>query len=318
MSIIKKISIKIINECNLRCPYCFAERSGQKGHMFLDDYSWVIQFCSENGVENIRITGGEPFLHPHIHQFIEKALKQHLEVVLYSNFTVAHCIERIKTVISPPKINILVNINKKDFYTKTQLKQIHHNILCAKNRGVSLYVGYNVYELPIDISHVLEIASQYEIKGIRISQASPDFSSSNKSLSLAELPQFLKNLTIIAKQLEQVGIRVNADCPVPLCFIDAQEKEYLTKKVMVRGYCGERLGVYQDLTVAHCYVTQKMIKQKNLKDFITYEDALNFVGREIDLINERQQKLKGCKVCESLTNKQAVGVMVYMGVTAYR
>lgn len=303
----KKITLKIIDECNLLCPYCFAEEDrSQKRVMSFEDFKWILQFCINNEV-NIGITGGEPFLHPHIYQFINAALEKNIGVMLYSNLTVRDCVDKMNDLNSGHKVSILINVNDYEFYTGEQFESFYENIIAAQKQGIHLHLSYNVYKLPINIEHAFALAKQYGIKRIRISQTCPNFSHSNKSLGLAEIPAYLKNLVIIAKQMEQAGIQVNADCPVPNCLIDKEDEGYLIHKVRVRSYCGERLGVYPDLTIGQCFITQKMINQRNLKDFSYYQDAINFIRGELDLVNQRQVKLKSCWSCDFLKDRQCSG-----------
>lgn len=73
--IINRITLHISNDCNLRCKYCYASGGNYKqkrGLMTEQTAKQFIDFCVETfgQVENIVFFGGEPFLNPHIIEYV--------------------------------------------------------------------------------------------------------------------------------------------------------------------------------------------------------------------------------------------------------
>lgn len=73
--IINRITLHISNDCNLRCKYCYASGGNYKqkrGLMTEQTAKQFIDFCIETfeQVENIVFFGGEPFLNPHIIEYV--------------------------------------------------------------------------------------------------------------------------------------------------------------------------------------------------------------------------------------------------------
>ncbi len=82
--IISRITLHISNDCNLRCKYCYASGGNYKqkrGLMTQQTASQFIDFCVETfeKVENIVFFGGEPFLNPHIIEYVCSEFKRRYE-----------------------------------------------------------------------------------------------------------------------------------------------------------------------------------------------------------------------------------------------
>jgi cyclic pyranopterin phosphate synthase len=60
-----KLRISLTDQCNLRCSYCMPiDQNFMKEDLFLslDEYEDILTELKELGVEEIRLTGGEPLL----------------------------------------------------------------------------------------------------------------------------------------------------------------------------------------------------------------------------------------------------------------
>lgn len=71
--------------CNFNCPYCQGVREDCKGVQSLDAVFNVIDlWCNEKPLKNIRFTGGEPTLYPHIKDVVSYAKKKGIERIAIS------------------------------------------------------------------------------------------------------------------------------------------------------------------------------------------------------------------------------------------
>jgi len=73
------LRISIIENCNFRCLYCMPEKGIQfkkKSHLLqTNEIIRIIKIVSDFGIRKIRLTGGEPLLHPNLEKIIEGASK---------------------------------------------------------------------------------------------------------------------------------------------------------------------------------------------------------------------------------------------------
>ena len=68
------VRISITNDCNMKCDYCHNEGQSNpfdKKFMNLEDVKYIILGCMGYGLHKIRITGGEPLIHPMIISILE-------------------------------------------------------------------------------------------------------------------------------------------------------------------------------------------------------------------------------------------------------
>lgn len=67
------LRLSINNFCNLKCTYCHNEgQTNFKKHIIQDnDFQYIASHARNYGIYNIRLTGGEPTLHPSLYQFVE-------------------------------------------------------------------------------------------------------------------------------------------------------------------------------------------------------------------------------------------------------
>jgi len=76
--------------CNLACANCYIESSPRNDRLVYLSRDDVLPYLNEIEVnnwqlENIGITGGEPFLNPHIFEILEEILKRGHEVLVLTN-----------------------------------------------------------------------------------------------------------------------------------------------------------------------------------------------------------------------------------------
>lgn len=83
------LRIRITNRCNLSCHYCYlGESLNLKNNNVLSLEEWKKIIYSIPRFTLIDITGGEPFLTPHIYEIIEMMLNRKLKISIITNGTI--------------------------------------------------------------------------------------------------------------------------------------------------------------------------------------------------------------------------------------
>ncbi len=62
--------ISILNSCNLRCQGCWVDVEAPREMIALDDLNRIVTDAKKHGNSFFGILGGEPFLHPHLLEFL--------------------------------------------------------------------------------------------------------------------------------------------------------------------------------------------------------------------------------------------------------
>ncbi len=81
------VGLELTTGCNLRCVHCW---QGEKAHpktLKLDEIKIIIKRLAELGVASLRITGGEPMIHPNFWEIMDEATCHNLSIVLRTNGT---------------------------------------------------------------------------------------------------------------------------------------------------------------------------------------------------------------------------------------
>jgi MoaA/NifB/PqqE/SkfB family radical SAM enzyme len=129
-------TVNITTHCNLDCDYCFMQPRSNL-NMLLEDFEAVIQELKSQQVFFINISGGEPFCHPLIGEFLDIAYSAFKHVMVLSNGTILteahkHAIRKVlraggayTTQISLDAIDVFTN-EKTRGQTNLVLKNIEH------------------------------------------------------------------------------------------------------------------------------------------------------------------------------------------------
>src|SRR2546429_917870 len=81
------LSLEITGRCQLRCAHCYANSgpTGAHGAMTRAEWSRVLDEAAAIGVRRVQLIGGEPTLHPEFAEVVRYALRQCLDVEVFSN-----------------------------------------------------------------------------------------------------------------------------------------------------------------------------------------------------------------------------------------
>ena len=162
--------ISIISSCNMRCVYCHNEGNKKLSMLSIDDIKKIIDSAYDLGMKSVRLTGGEPLIHPQILEICKMLSEEYgLKVGINTN-----CIEieKILNLIENGWIDrVIVGL---DFYDKSVSKQspigksskeILENILKIKNKGCDVSIS-NVYNG--DYNNIYNLVNWCQQNNIRI------------------------------------------------------------------------------------------------------------------------------------------------------
>lgn len=79
----------ISRTCNLRCVHCYADSHAERyaGELTWEQCCAVIDDLADYGITALLLSGGEPLLHPHLPQILERAISKGLKVTISTNGT---------------------------------------------------------------------------------------------------------------------------------------------------------------------------------------------------------------------------------------
>lgn len=62
----KELRISITSKCNMKCVYCHNEGNKRNAELNIEEIRNIVEAVSDYGLESVRLTGGEPLMHPEV------------------------------------------------------------------------------------------------------------------------------------------------------------------------------------------------------------------------------------------------------------
>lgn len=109
------IEIEITKRCNWNCEFCYNvwKYSKEKNNKFdlpLGEYKKIIDEAVNNGCQTVRISGGEPTLHPEFKKMIEYTANKGININLFTNASILK-IEDIQFLKLHRVENVLISLH---------------------------------------------------------------------------------------------------------------------------------------------------------------------------------------------------------------
>lgn len=173
-SLMMRCELLLTDKCNFRCPYCRGVMTKYRGDIELQQAKKIIGLWSDGGLQNIRFTGGEPTLYPHIIDVVKYAKQRNIKRIAISTNGSAD-FSLYKTLFDSGVNDFSISFDaccsttcNKMSGTKDMYKKILHNAeklarITYVTAGVVL-TEHNQKELP----ETIKICKQIGMSDIRI------------------------------------------------------------------------------------------------------------------------------------------------------
>lgn len=299
-------NIALLNRCNLKCPYCFADNytAGERDDIDINTFTQLLDFSEVD--REVGIIGGEPLLHKNIDTFLE-ILKNDMRFMRATVFTNGIFIDKHLSSLIHPKFIILINVNDKNDIGKSNFEKIDNNIglLIDNSMKRNVTLGINVYKENQDFSDFLYLVKKYGFTKIRVSVVIPH----EKSEGGINYFYKMKNtLFKLYRELKRLNVSPCYDCnAIPECVYTDEEKLFLKTLPFAndheraifmgeRSVCSPVIDLYPDLTATRCFGCYDNLRV-NITDFQNINDLKNHFFMEIDARLVHSYSRSECKNC---------------------
>ena len=278
-------NVAIVNYCNLKCPYCFADDMiNQKNKaMTLDDYRFVLDFLSRTPKNYVGIIGGEPTLHPDFKEILKETNKYCREVDTGATiFTNGIELDKHLPFIGD-RIGLLINCNspkyqEPELFSKQRKTLEHLHDLSWFDRKATC--GCNIHPGLEDYSFIWEMVDTFKLDHLRVSVVSPaaqfECYRSDKEAYYAMMKErFLK---FCEKAIKHHCV-MNIDCGhIPMCYFSREEKDLVLEAHQGmyenQEICKPVVDITPDFKATACFGAYEEVDFRNFENLDQLETYL--------------------------------------------
>ena len=141
------LRISLTDRCNLRCVYCMPKEGltwqAREDQLSVDEMIQVVESLAQRGVKRVRLTGGEPLVHPNIVEIVRRiaSIPTIEEVSLTTN---AMLLERLAQPLADAglrRVNISLDTLERDKFKRItrggEIDRVWKGIAAAERAGLA-------------------------------------------------------------------------------------------------------------------------------------------------------------------------------------
>lgn len=224
--------IEITNICEKKCKHCFnlAFNNIKSAEITVNDFRRLILSMKKEGIDQIKIVGGEPTLHSRFQEIIETLDDCDISYVIFTDHkNIIYYIETFKKCRNLRHIRISIDGNKKvhDYIRNVgSYDELVEAMEILKSHNVPIKINYTINRL--NYKCIKEVYEMAQVLGVSISFSAMKICRSGfceeLMLNKNEMDSFIHGL-IWGKILRyEIVLNILKDISDDRCFINTQKK----------------------------------------------------------------------------------------------
>lgn len=163
---VKDLCFEVIEKCLNNCKFCSSNSNCNRTQIInFEDFKRVIDyFISIGGIEELSISGGEPFLHPDILKLVEYSKSKQIRTVIFTSGVVEKVISKeYERIINEEMEKSLQEVEEKEsdnLFLKEKIRNYYNNMI--KRRFDSLSKEKLLYLKGIGLDKIVFDYQGYE------------------------------------------------------------------------------------------------------------------------------------------------------------
>ena len=210
-------NISITKKCDRHCSYCFAKHElthGQITDMPDHVFDKALDFLERSNFQEARLLGGEPTQHPRFCEYLDKALKRGLHVVVFSGGLIPQPALEYMAALPVESLSIVLN-TANPATDPGGLISIQRKV-CQK-LGQKITLGVNILSPKQNATYLFDWIDEYNLcRRIRLGIAHPIWGGNNVFFTIRSPRQIpvLENLFLFGITRD---VTVSFDCGFTPC-----------------------------------------------------------------------------------------------------
>jgi len=255
-------NLVISNVCNLHCAYCFArdflnaEDEGPDG-AFISEQAFEerLDFLERSGIEDVRLIGGEPSLHPRFGELLQRAERRFQKIVVFSNGILSDTALAALEALPPEHLTVMVNLGASRASGDMSEAEQRRRGQALHRLGERVIAAYTIAGADFNCDPLVPLILENGCrKSIRLGLAQPALAGKNAYLHPKQYPVVGKRIVAFALRSARAGLRVEFDCGFVRCMFTNEDLEKLAE---VDAYTGWRCNAVLDIDlqgqISHCF-----------------------------------------------------------------
>jgi cyclic pyranopterin phosphate synthase len=255
------------------------------GFLRWDDFIYVLDFYERNGIRAVSMLGGEPTVHPDVHDLMDYALQRGFDLrVFTSGITSESTRARIGEVcarVPTERVHFIVNVNHP---SDTPAAQGRSQRAFLEQMGSRASLSFNIYRSDFDLDFAFEYIATYDLaRTLRLGLAHPIAAASegNAFVPPARYHEIATQLMRWVPAFDRNFVAPGFDCGFPLCMFDDAQLGALTRlNSSFHWTCGPVVDIGPDLELWPCFPLSHL-RGKTLYDFESMNEILDYFGSEV-------------------------------------
>jgi MoaA/NifB/PqqE/SkfB family radical SAM enzyme len=252
----------ISNVCDAACDYCFAashmtamRAPSAPAFMSAREFEKALNYLDHSGIEEARLLGGEPTLHPDFPAFVEAAIRRGKRLVIFTHALIPEAALQSLLDLPAEKCCLIVNMSAEFRNSQVGDQQAARRLSILKVLGSRAMPGYNIQSPGFDLSVLIQTARETGMRRtIRLGMALPGPKSSNRFIHPKQYRLVGSQISRQAEQVAREGFTLDVDCGFVRCmFSDAELSSLNHDGAKVGFHCSPILDICPDDRVLHCF-----------------------------------------------------------------
>jgi radical SAM protein with 4Fe4S-binding SPASM domain len=250
-------NLSITSRCNRHCNYCFAQGSMRDPvvggtAMGLEVYERALDFLQRSGIDEVRLLGGEPTLHPFFAGLVDAALGRAMRVSVFTGGLIPRKALEHLARIDSARLTVLVNVLHP---ASARASELRRQTLVFEALAERVVVGVNIAGPGVDAAFLLDLVDRHALRRcIRIGLAHPAVDGGNRPLNLRHYAHVGRQAAFVAEMARQRGVAIEWDCGWVPCMFPASAQVMLKDQFDQIGVrCNPILDILPDGRVIPCF-----------------------------------------------------------------
>lgn len=250
-------NLMVSDVCNLNCSYCFANQLEHSPEHFLSlaDFETRLDFLQRSGIEQVRLIGGEPTLHPQFPELVRRIRQRGLLVIVFSHGLMPPAALNSLADLPLQACTVLVNMNASRQPEGPSSEEQARRLETLQRLGRRALPGFNLYSLALELDWLLPVIVQSGCQpAIRLGLAHATLQGGNRYLHPRQYPQAGRKIMTFARRAAARGVRLEFDCGFVRCmFSDQDLRDLQAAQTDIGWRCNPVLDIDLQGQALHCF-----------------------------------------------------------------